>query len=258
MAGVRWSANEYDLLVSFYERYGAHPSWPTILGLRNSLLRLASEERPGPIDEHFRSPDSLRTRLYLLRLVAEEDPRGLRDAPRAMREAWQRRGETREPRPFVEFERFEGEVESRTAARRELGIFLSELETLLGEFVQRAPSLMSATNADNFRAAWAELGQGRNFELARETLLLPAVEEEIVEVGLAGAQLRAKWEGFRNALKRLSEGWTWASLRPSLRWANILLGSLGSGPSFGMIDAIRELKELGEASAEEADEESSR
>lgn len=175
-----------------------------------------------------------------------------------MREAWERRGRAREIQPLIEFEPSAEERERGPVARRDLGLFLLELESLLGEFVQQAPGLMSAVNAENFGAAWAELGQERNFERARETLLLPAVEGELIEVGLVGSQLRAKWEGFRNALKRLGEGWSWARLRPSLRWANVLLGSLGQGVSFGMIDAIRELKELGEASAEEADEDASR
>jgi hypothetical protein len=254
---VLWTSDEYDLLVAFYVEQGPRPGPRALESLRARLLEGARRRIPDLIDEHFRTLDGLRAQLYRLDLVATEDPRARGSASRTVFKAWERRvraidqGELPLTFGFIDIAR-------ATAARVDLASFLTELEKLLGDFVERAPRLMDTINAVNFKAAWDELQEEGNFGRAREALLVPGADEELHRVGLIGSQLHAKWEGFKNALKRLGDGWTWERLRPSLRWANVLLGSFTQAASFGMVDAIREFKEIGEASAEEAEEEAVR
>jgi hypothetical protein len=42
------------------------------------------------------------------------------------------------------------------------------------------------------------------------------------------------------------------NLKPVLKWANIILGSLGRIVSLGVLDPIKEFKEAGETAAEDA------
>jgi hypothetical protein len=248
---VPWTDEEFDLLVAFYFEEGPRPRPRALERLRDRLLEGARVRIPDLVDEHFRTLDGLRVQLYRLRLVATEDPRARDRASRPVFEAWERRARMLDRgEPLVTF----GLVDAVRAggARADLATFLTELEKLLGDFVEQAPRLMGQARADNFEAAWEELRSAGNFARAQEALFDPRADEELQRVGLVGSQLHAKWEGFKNALKRLADGWTWERLRPSLRWANLLLGSLGSALPFSMVDAIAEFKEIGEISAEEA------
>jgi hypothetical protein len=248
---VLWTDEEFDLLVAFYLEEGPRPGPRALEQLRARLLQNARARIPHLLDEHFRTLDGVRVQLSRLHLVATEDPRAGERASRPVFSAWERyvrmvdRGE-----PFVTFGLVD--VARARSARADLATFLAELETLLSDFVEHAPRLMGQARAANFVAAWGELRAGGNFARAQEALLDPRADEELQRVGLIGSQLHAKWEGFKNALKRLTDGWTWERLRPSLRWANLLLGSLGSTLPFSMVDAIAEFKEIGEISAEEA------
>jgi hypothetical protein len=254
---VLWTSDEYDLLVAFYVEQGPRPRPRALEGLRARLLQGARRRIPDLVDEHFRTLDGLRAQLYRLDLVATEHPRARDRVSRPIFKAWERRVRAIDQgQPPLTFGFID--IARATAARADLASFLTELEKLLGDFVERAPRLMGPINAVNLKAAWNELQEAQNFGRARETLLLPDGDEELHRVGLIGSQLHAKWEGFKNALKRLGDGWTWERLRPSLRWANVLLGSLAQAAPFGMVDAIREFKEIGEASVEEAEEEAER
>jgi hypothetical protein len=88
-----------------------------------------------------------------------------------------------------------------------------------------AESLIGAVRAEEFREAWVEIDGSGVFEAAGQRLGDPEVGPALVIDGLVSAPRRLKTNGFRRALRRLTEGWTWPRIKPMLRWENVTLGS---------------------------------
>jgi hypothetical protein len=62
----------------------------------------------------------------------------------------------------------------------------------------------------------------------------------------------AKFGGALDSLRRLIGDWRWPSWRQTLRWFNVFLGSLFNWSQAPLVDSIKEVKEMIEASGEEA------
>jgi hypothetical protein len=254
---VKWREDEYELLIDLYSEEGPSPSERSIEELRERLRERGRRYTARANEKSFRSPSSIRAQLYRLSLIARNDPRAEEATPLLMRLVWSRhRAGTRRAAGLLETPLLDKQlVGSRwegKRAREDLTQFLFDLERLLDDFAGRAPKLMDSTTAENFRAAWKALRRERNFARAVEALEDPEVEDELAFYGLVGPPLKLKIEGFSRSLKRMAGKWTWKRVKPVLKWANVLLGSLGQVATLGMIDPIREMKEAGEAGAEES------
>ena len=107
------------------------------------------------------------------------------------------------------------------------------------------------------RAAYLELGA--TVSQLNQQLLGPSgqtYDAPLQQAQLTGRGRRMKVRGFRRALNSVlhavrADRPRW--IRRALKWANIILGSLGAVPGVGALaDPIKELKEAVEAQADEA------
>lgn len=251
---VRWREDEYEALVDLYRRWRRRPPEEALVGLSMTLKRRGLGLTPRAGEPSFRSVGSIRAQLYRLDLVAREDPRGA-DAPALMQQVWRRsQGNLADvPTTVLEEPRIEEPPRWQLSpAQEQLVGFLRALDRLLEELAEHSGELMEPVHAANFRKAYLDLRERRVFDRSVDRLEQPWIEEDLADFGLTGPPLTLKMEGFFRALERMAGRWTWKRLKPVLKWANVLLGSLAQTATLGLIDPVRELKESAEAAAEEA------
>jgi hypothetical protein len=137
--------------------------------------------------------------------------------------------------------------------RLALHSFVADLRLLLDQMLLRGEELVEYEALDDLRAAWVFIEDEGAFDDSLRAILDPRSEEGLAAVGLVGAPREMKVNGFQRSLQRLREmlgRWTWKDIKPVLRWANVILGSLAK--AIVRADAIKEFKESWEAAAEEA------
>jgi hypothetical protein len=250
---VKWREDEYELLVELYRGWGDRPPEQALIELSVMLKRRGLEFTPRAAERSYRSVGSIRAQIRRLDLIARGDPRGA-EAPSLMREVWQRsQGDFAARSTVLEEPQLEDRAPWKLSpAQEQLVGFLRALDQLMGELAERSADLMEPVNAANFQMAYRDLHEKRVFDRSVERLEQPWIEEELTAFGLTGPPLKLKLEGFYGALQRMAGRWTWKRLKPVLKWANVLLGSLAQTATLGLVDPVRELKESGEAAAEEA------
>lgn len=138
--------------------------------------------------------------------------------------------------------------------RAALADFASELHEFLPEILDNQATWFREELRGPLWAAWDEL-QPR-FSVVERFLGEPpdpqVLEAQLTNVGLAGAQLALKRQGWRGAVGRFRERLTKRTLRRALGWANLILGSLaGIVPG---AEAIKEYKEAYEQALNDGDE----
>jgi hypothetical protein len=134
-----------------------------------------------------------------------------------------------------------------------LRAFLADVRMLLDEMLRRGQDLVDADALDDLRAAWRFMERERLFDDVLRQILSPAAGEQLATVGLVGAPRELKTNGFRRAyeaLLRTMGRWSWPDVKPVLKWANVILGSLAK--TMTSIDPLKEFKESWEAAAEQA------
>lgn len=254
---MRWRLDEFQLLIDLVEREGFGPSVWSQEALASELKRRGAEWTNRAYEPSFRSVASIGSQLYRLSLLARGDPRGEREAPAAMRQAWalteagrQERVRALVAKPSRRIDEQDAVDDAYRPDRLDLIDFLVELRTLLNELIERGELLRTGEQEEEFHQAWRHIEASRAFALARERLEDPGIGSGLATYGLVGPPRRLKVNGFRRALRRLAEGWTWVRLKPVLKWANVILGSLTN--VLPLIDPIKEFKESWEAAAEDA------
>jgi hypothetical protein len=249
----RWRVGEFDLLVDLVEREGLNPRPESVQHLSNELRRLGREWSRRAEEPSFRSPGSIESQLYKISLLARGDLRAEERVPPAMRVAWEQRGGERPTaRPLLAEPRRRprkppGHYKADRAA---LVDFLEQLRVVLSQLADGGERLLpKGAQIAEFRSAWTEIEADGLFELAIERLRSREVEPALTDVGLVGSGLKPKLSGFRRTHGRLTKSLTWLAVKPVLKWANVILGSLGKALPF--LDPIKEFKESWEAAAEE-------
>jgi hypothetical protein len=258
---VRWDAHEFLLLIELVEREGFNPRPESIERLRQELQRWGAGRTERAFEPNYRSPASIGSQIHRLSLLMRDDPRAEQETPAAMREAWLRHLQVRKGmrhEPLIETPaglravppRRRSQQENYKEDRRDLAIWLDELHALLRSMIEHGAELVGQHRAEEFRRAWKAIEERRPLELAGELLERPEVEDDLETFGLVGPPLKLKLAGFRRSVRKLFFGFTWTNLKPALKWANVVLGSLTHAMPF--IDPVKEFKESWEAAAEEA------
>jgi hypothetical protein len=134
--------------------------------------------------------------------------------------------------------------------------FLSEAHDLLEEIVRTVQQL-PASNLDEavlgaYVKSWEELKQRPFLMTMNEQLDTPMAARHLADAGLAGAQLSFKLAGWRRALADWFDARTAGALRRALRWANVVLGSLGEALTGPGLEVFKEFKEGTELILDEA------
>jgi hypothetical protein len=115
------------------------------------------------------------------------------------------------------------------------------------ELVESPEYLPEALRA-SYAAAWEELEELGHIEQAITALRGPAVDDLLRARGLVGPQLAAKSRSVDEAVRERSRRAGWRPLKALLGYLDSILGSLAG--VFPWLDAVKELKEITEASAE--------
>ena len=132
------------------------------------------------------------------------------------------------------------------STRAELVAFLHDLQKVLGYAVEAWEQYAPTEDLDDVYGAWVEL-QPAFDEAHRE---IDNVEPDgLQSVGLMGAQLRLKLNGFGRRLTRFWNDTGRGALRSVLRWADVPLGSLAT--AIPGVDPIKEFKEIVERGIED-------
>lgn len=135
-------------------------------------------------------------------------------------------------------------------------LFVDEAVPVLSQRRVFTPLIENTELLSYFRAAWEELATPHRLLILR---LLGAESEsmdlELATRGLTDAGLDLKVAGFLEAEREYLNATRWLQRRKwcrgMLRWANVVLGSLGSVPIIGVaVDPLREWKESIEAQIE--------
>jgi hypothetical protein len=134
---------------------------------------------------------------------------------------------------------------------RTLQQFLTEVEEVFAKVLEDRENLLPADLHDAFLEAWPEV-RSRISRTRHDLTTIASVEERLPEAGLTGKQLDLKLAGFGRALESLRRKWGRKLLKPVLKWANILLGSLAA--VLPGAELIKEYKESLENAAEEMEE----
>jgi len=126
-----------------------------------------------------------------------------------------------------------------------LQTFIDRVEAILGEIITERNALIRPEMRPLFTAAWAEVRD----QVPRVRAAVGSLsDDQLRTLGLSGAQLNLKLEGFRRADEALEfglGGWTDDIVKKVLEWINILLGSILGGVPIA--EALKELKESLEA-----------
>lgn len=131
--------------------------------------------------------------------------------------------------------------------QEELHSFIERVRTILSEIVGAQNHLLRKEMRPLFTAAWAEV-EPLIPNVQTQVKLLS--DDRLTQLGLSGAQLRLKLQGFRLADTALtSGGWRSRLVKKVLDWINILLGSILAG-----VPGAEPLKELKESIEAEIDD----
>jgi hypothetical protein len=127
--------------------------------------------------------------------------------------------------------------------------FVRDLRGLLAEVVDDPRNLIHKPRRQDLEAAWEEIERREAFNHLTQALAAADIEDALADRGLTDAQLRLKLGGFYYWLayrtrtgptKRAPRRW----FRRALKWADIVLDSLGSVAALGIrVDPIREIKD---------------
>jgi hypothetical protein len=132
----------------------------------------------------------------------------------------------------------------------ELEDFLQELRTLLMETTYEWNGLVPGYLGPLLQRAWEEVAP--SYEELEVAVRSGEYEHQLVRAGLRGAQFQVKAEGFLHHLTRFRLRRSPRWLRKTLKWADIILGSLASVIPAG--DAVKEFKEAIESGAEDMED----
>lgn len=137
--------------------------------------------------------------------------------------------------------------------RTELIHFIDELHSLLEAVVFKHEQLFPADLLKPIHEAWKDADEAF---VGLRSAIKQVDEVRLTKVGLTGSHLKLKLTGFYRAKakhrKDTADGWR-AWLLRLLKWANIILGSLGK--VLDQADVIKEMKEALENGLEEGKEE---
>jgi hypothetical protein len=174
-------------------------------------------------------------------MLAEGHPRA-REAPRALHEAWAEYG----PRPPLVAE---PDVLPKGASsdRSQLIRILERLRVTLAEVVE-SPEYLPEGLRRRYAAAWAQLEARGYIEQAILGLRGPAVDDLLWVHGLVGPQRVAKTQSVEAVVRERKRRGGCGPLKALLGYLDSIPGSLTA--VFPWLNAVKEFKEISEASAE--------
>lgn len=258
-----WTRNEWALVVDLVARFrGDVPAFE--VERTHYLLRAAGLTSEDPIwrrraaDPSFRSLGSVWAQYHHVRRNLRATRREA--APTALAAVWREFDRDPESVSLIAQplrERVSSEANPYGVKdEASLRVFLTDLGQVLGEVVEvlsglpaprASPELISA-----HASAWAELRGRDTIPFVLSQLEEPEAAASLEAVGLTGDQLRFKLTGWLGALTEWRDERAFDALIRALRWANLVLGSLGQALAGPGADALKEFKEGTEAVLDEA------
>lgn len=140
---------------------------------------------------------------------------------------------------------------AQQATGEHLSLVLQELKAVLAELVE-STSYMPPELREVYAAAWDDLEKRGYIDQAIAALRGPAVDDLLAAHGLVGPQRVAKTESLNAAAEERNRRGGWGPFKALLGYFDSILGSLAG--VLPWLDAVKEFKEISEASAELANE----
>lgn len=222
---------------------------------------LVSEDptwRRHATDPSFRSRDAVSQHYYLVRRTRSPERRP--EAPTELQRTW--REYERDPEAVLgAARRLRESVMGETnpyglTDRIALRMFLVDVASILEESVEMVRTLPASRALPELvtahRSAWADLRERDALTAIIDELEPAETSAALDAVGLWGSQLGFKLTGWMNAFTEWREARTADALRRAFRWANLIVGSLGSVVTGPGLELFKEFKEGTEAVLDEA------